>query len=87
MNLLHPQSDIYSPDGTDPDVALARTTHLCVIAHQDDIEINAYPAVAPAHLPITLTNKCMRFGPKNREKRLGSANTIFSSNSAILAQT
>jgi LmbE family N-acetylglucosaminyl deacetylase len=28
-----------------PRAALARTTHLCVIAHQDDIEINAYPAV------------------------------------------
>ena len=27
-----------------PEAALARTTHLCVIAHQDDIEINAYPA-------------------------------------------
>ena len=49
MNLLHPQSDIYTPDGSDPDVALARTTHLCVIAHQDDIEINAYPAVAECY--------------------------------------
>jgi LmbE family N-acetylglucosaminyl deacetylase len=28
------------------EAALARTTHLCVIAHQDDIEINAYPGVA-----------------------------------------
>lgn len=49
MKLLHPQSDIFTPDGTDPDVALARTTHLCVIAHQDDIEINAYPAVAECY--------------------------------------
>ena len=30
-------------------MALARTTHLCVIAHQDDIEINAYPAVAECY--------------------------------------
>jgi len=49
MKLSHPQSDIYAPDGTDPDVALARTTHLCVIAHQDDIEINAYPAVVECY--------------------------------------
>jgi len=49
MNLLHPKSDIYTPDGHDPDLALARTTHLCVIAHQDDIEINAYPAVAECY--------------------------------------
>ncbi len=49
MKLIHPQSDIYSPDGTDPAVALARTTHLCIIAHQDDIEINAYPAVAECY--------------------------------------
>ncbi len=49
MKLRHPQSDIYAPDGSDPDVALARTTHLCVIAHQDDIEINAYPAVAECY--------------------------------------
>ncbi|MDB6095149.1 MAG: LmbE family protein [Verrucomicrobia bacterium] len=31
------------------EVALARTTHLCVIAHQDDIEINAYPGVAECY--------------------------------------
>ncbi len=63
MKLLHPQSDIYTPDGADPDMALARTTHLCVIAHQDDIEINAYPAVAECYertdrffTGITVTN-------------------------------
>lgn len=49
MNLSRPNSDIYVPDGADPDVALSRTTHLCVIAHQDDIEINAYPAVAECY--------------------------------------
>lgn len=49
MNLFHPKSDLYTPDGDDPDQALARTTHLCVIAHQDDIEINAYPAVAECY--------------------------------------
>ncbi|MCF7689936.1 MAG: PIG-L family deacetylase, partial [Cephaloticoccus sp.] len=49
MNLSHPRSDIFTPDGGDPEVALARTTHLCVLAHQDDIEINAYPAVTACY--------------------------------------
>lgn len=49
MKFSHPQADVFTPDGSDPDVALARTTHLCVIAHQDDIEINAYPAVAECY--------------------------------------
>jgi|GEM_PF-1020940 len=46
MKFSHPNADIFVPNGTDPATALARTTHLCVLAHQDDIEINAYPAVA-----------------------------------------
>jgi LmbE family N-acetylglucosaminyl deacetylase len=32
-------SEIFVPDGTPVEAALARTTHLCVAAHQDDIEI------------------------------------------------
>ena len=40
---------MFVPDGGDAAKALARTTHLCVIAHQDDIEINAYPAVAECY--------------------------------------
>jgi len=46
MQLSQPKADSFVPDGADPATALARTTHLCVLAHQDDIEINAYPAVA-----------------------------------------
>jgi len=34
-------AEIYIPDGTPEDDALARTTHLCFAAHQDDIEIMA----------------------------------------------
>lgn len=49
MKLSHPNADVFVPNGEAPEVALARTTHLCVIAHQDDIEINAYPAVAACH--------------------------------------
>ena len=29
-----------------PDAALARTTHLCIAAHKDDIEIMAYHGIA-----------------------------------------
>src|SRR5947207_6616566 len=54
MKLSRPDADIFVPDsgpsaGLAPAAALARTTHLCVIAHQDDIEINAYPAVAECY--------------------------------------
>lgn len=52
MKLSRSDSDIYLPEisaGLTPEAALARTTHLCVIAHQDDIEINAYPAVAACY--------------------------------------
>ncbi len=34
------------PDGAPPAQALARTTHLCVGAHQDDIEIMAQAGIA-----------------------------------------
>jgi len=47
MKLSHPAADIYVPDATaTPEAALARTTHLCVAAHQDDIEIMAYHGIA-----------------------------------------
>ncbi len=52
MKLSRPDADIFLPEisaGLAPAAALARTTHLCVIAHQDDIEINAYPAVAECY--------------------------------------
>jgi LmbE family N-acetylglucosaminyl deacetylase len=34
-------TEIFIPDGTPEEEALARTTHLCLAAHQDDIEIMA----------------------------------------------
>jgi LmbE family N-acetylglucosaminyl deacetylase len=47
MKFSRPDADIYVPAGdVTPDEALARTTHLCVAAHQDDIEIMAYAGVA-----------------------------------------
>ncbi len=45
MRFHQPQAEIYIPDGAPPTDALARTTHLCFAAHQDDIEIMAAHAV------------------------------------------
>lgn len=46
MKLSHPQADIFVPQsGLRPADALARVTHLCVGAHQDDIEIMAHAGI------------------------------------------
>jgi len=46
MRFHNPAADLFVPDGSAPDAALARTTHLCIAAHQDDIEIMAYHGIA-----------------------------------------
>ncbi len=47
MKFSHPAADVFVPDARlAPEAALARTTHLCVAAHQDDIEIMAYHGIA-----------------------------------------
>jgi LmbE family N-acetylglucosaminyl deacetylase len=47
MKFSHPSADVFVPDAAlTPEAALARTTHLCVAAHQDDIEIMAYHGIA-----------------------------------------
>ncbi len=48
MKFHQPDADVFvpAPAGVTPEAALARTTHLCVAAHQDDIEIMAYAGVA-----------------------------------------
>jgi len=45
MNFSRSSSEIYVPDGTAMEMALARTTHLTIAAHQDDIEIMALRGV------------------------------------------
>jgi len=45
MKLTMPQAELYIPDGLEESAALARTTHLAVSAHQDDIEIMAYDGI------------------------------------------
>jgi LmbE family N-acetylglucosaminyl deacetylase len=51
MNFSRPEADVFLPlnDGADVGQALARTTHLCVAAHQDDIEIMAHHGIAECH--------------------------------------
>jgi LmbE family N-acetylglucosaminyl deacetylase len=41
MQLQNPDTDVYVPDGSTLVEALARTTHLAIGAHQDDIEFMA----------------------------------------------
>ncbi len=41
MNFHQPDAQIFIPDGTPVEAALARTTHLAIGAHQDDLEIMA----------------------------------------------
>jgi LmbE family N-acetylglucosaminyl deacetylase len=46
MQFHNSSADLFVPDGLPPDAALARTTHLAISAHQDDIEIMAYHGIA-----------------------------------------
>lgn len=41
VKLSHPSADVFVPDGAEVDVALARTTHLGIGAHADDLELMA----------------------------------------------
>ena len=55
MKLSHPEADIFIPDGSSAQLALARTTHLCLAAHQDDIEILAYHGISAGYAQRTFT--------------------------------
>ena len=47
MKFSHPQADIFVPEAPlAPEAALRRVTHLCVGAHQDDIEIMAQSGIS-----------------------------------------
>ncbi len=45
MKFSRSEADVFVPDGLPPAVALAQATHLCVAAHQDDIEIMAHAGI------------------------------------------
>ncbi|PAW79610.1 MAG: PIG-L family deacetylase [Verrucomicrobia bacterium Tous-C9LFEB] len=49
MKFTQPKADCYVPDQASLDEALSRTTHLCIAAHQDDIEIFAYNGIAACY--------------------------------------
>jgi LmbE family N-acetylglucosaminyl deacetylase len=40
-----PTSELFIPEGTDAEAAVARTTHMAVGAHQDDLEILAFHGI------------------------------------------
>jgi hypothetical protein len=46
MKFSQAAADVYVPDGVPVAKALTRTTHLCLAAHQDDIEIMAHQGIA-----------------------------------------
>jgi hypothetical protein len=46
MQFHNPAADLFVPDGLEMPAALARTTHLAIAAHQDDLEIMAYHGIA-----------------------------------------
>jgi LmbE family N-acetylglucosaminyl deacetylase len=47
VKLSNPTADVFVPDPIySPDEALRRVTHLCVVAHQDDIEIMAQSGIS-----------------------------------------
>jgi LmbE family N-acetylglucosaminyl deacetylase len=63
MKFHNPASEVFVPDGAPAEVALSRTTHLGVAAHQDDLEIMAYHGIlecfgqAEKHFTgVTVTN-------------------------------
>ncbi|MFY9113730.1 MAG: PIG-L family deacetylase [Dethiobacteria bacterium] len=45
MKLTNSGARIFVPDGSTPAEALGRTTHLGIVAHQDDLEIAAYHGI------------------------------------------
>ena len=46
MQFSRADADVFVPGGGDPVEALARTTHLAIVAHQDDLEFLAYHGIA-----------------------------------------
>ncbi len=46
MKITSETNNIFIPDATDENIALKRTTHLSIMAHQDDTEIAAYNGIA-----------------------------------------
>ena len=43
---LNGKAVVFIPDGTEEMAGIARTTHLAISAHQDDIEFMAYAPIS-----------------------------------------
>lgn len=49
MTFSQPEADFYVPDGADLPLAVERTTHLAIGAHQDDLEFMAFHGIIQCH--------------------------------------
>lgn len=49
MNLRSPAAEVFVPDGTPSEAALARVTHLGIGAHADDLEFMAFHGIIACH--------------------------------------
>jgi LmbE family N-acetylglucosaminyl deacetylase len=49
LTLTSKNLDLFVPDGMPIEQACRRTTHLCIAAHQDDVEIMAYHGIAECY--------------------------------------
>lgn len=75
MKLSSPAADIYVPDRRLLAAALARTTHLCLAAHQDDIEIMACHGISAGYAKRTFTGVVITDGGGSpRRGRFGQYN-------------
>jgi LmbE family N-acetylglucosaminyl deacetylase len=45
VKLHRPSAEVFVPDGRPAGIAIERTTHMGVVAHPDDLEIMAWPAI------------------------------------------
>lgn len=50
LSFQNPAAEIFVPDHTAPESAVARCTHLGIVAHQDDLEFLAYHGILQGHL-------------------------------------
>ena len=49
MKLQHPNAFIFIPSGEKPEIALARTTHLSIGAHPDDLEFMSFHGISTCY--------------------------------------
>jgi LmbE family N-acetylglucosaminyl deacetylase len=49
VKLINSKGNIFIPGNQDMPLAFSRTTHLCIAAHQDDVEIMCYGAIAECY--------------------------------------